>query len=108
MGSSKKSIRHNPKEPDIEVDFHSLHSGISFAEVESFAHEALNEIRLRGIRRALFIVGKGLHSSHGPVIRPMIISIVEGWKQDGIITSWEYERGVSGTLNEGALVIHLL
>lgn len=92
-------------EPEDEVDFHGFWGGVTKEDIESFTQDRVEQFQRRGVKRARFIIGKGLHSNGEPLIPPTVYAYLQKLKKRGEIKSVFYERTRSGEMNKGALIV---
>lgn len=88
-----------------EVDFHTLPAGISPDEVIVMTREVVAQARTDRVRSMRIIVGKGLGSFYGPVIRPAVNACLGKLVERGGIKKFCYETLPSGVVNEGAIIV---
>jgi DNA-nicking Smr family endonuclease len=88
-----------------EVDFHTLPAGISPDEVIVLTREVIEQARADKVRSMRIIVGKGLGSPYGPVIRPAVKTCLGELVEQGGVKKFFYETLPSGMVNEGAIII---
>lgn len=88
----------NLSKPEAEFDFHD--KGILTPhDMKRMADGFLDEARRRGLRKILFITGKGLHSRGGmPVIKPFLKKYLSSLTFVSQVYEGRTDRGGSGTL----------
>lgn len=105
MGKKRKQPREkkvnkydNLSQPEAEFDFHGR-GILTMREVERLADEFLDECRRRGLKKVLFITGKGLHSRNGmPVIKPHLRKYLMSLSFVARVYEGRRDRGGTGTL----------
>jgi len=90
-----------------DLDFHSLPPGTEPGAVIVRLDKALASARRERIRVVRVIVGKGINSTDGPVVKPAVENHLRNLTEKGIIRGFEYDTLPSGRANEGALVVRL-
>ena len=94
----KKNKYDNLSKPEAEFDFHGM-GALRMDMVREMADEFIEKCRRRGLRKILFITGKGLHSKKGmPVIKPFLKKYLEGKSYVERVYEGRFDRGGSGTL----------
>ncbi|MDP2691496.1 MAG: Smr/MutS family protein [bacterium] len=88
-------------DPQAEFDFHGL-GKLREEDIQRLAQDFIYQSAQRGLKRVLIVTGKGLHSSDGPVIRPMLSWYLHKLPQVQLVVSARVDRG-----GEGALEVHL-
>lgn len=88
----------NLSKPEAEFDFHGR-GILAPHHVKKLADEFLDDCMRRGLRKILFITGKGLHSKKGmPVIKPFLRKYLMGLPNVDRVYEGRRDRGGSGTL----------
>jgi DNA-nicking Smr family endonuclease len=94
-----KQVERGQLEPEAELDLHGLTVEEATAKVSFFLQDALYQ----GVRTALIITGKGLHSSDGPVLRQAMERLLETQRE--FVIEWGLAPKRYG--GSGALVVFL-
>lgn len=93
---------------DAEIDCHHFGAGSTPAQIESFVANALWELRVAGAHTIRVVVGKGLHSQFGPVVKPTVEHLLARLKTERKVKSFAYERiGRDRHENTGAIIVTL-
>ncbi len=88
----------NLSKPQAEFDFHGR-GAMTSDMMREMADEFIEECRDRGLKKVLFITGKGLHSAKGmPVIKPFLKKYLSGKSFVNRVYEGRFDRGGSGTL----------
>lgn len=88
----------NLSKPQAEFDFHGR-GALTQDMMREMADEFIEECRDRGLRKVLFITGKGLHSAKGmPIIKPFLKKYLSGKNFVDRVYEGRFDRGGSGTL----------
>lgn len=103
----QKHNKYDQKTPQRDVDYHGLDPTLGESGLRKFTEGQIKECKLSGIKVVRLIVGKGLHSENGPVIKPIVMRHLQELKREGHIESFSFDTtGFTGP-NEGALVVKL-
>lgn len=94
-------------EPQKEVDYHGLDPFLGESGIRQFTQEAIDRAQVEGVHTIRLIVGKGLHSKNGAVIKPIVQKFLQELQQSGEIRSFGYDKNHGVGQNEGALVVKL-
>jgi DNA-nicking Smr family endonuclease len=93
---------------DAEIDCHHFGAGSTPDQIESFVGNTLWELRVAGAHTVRVIVGKGLHSQFGPVVKPTVERLLARLKTERRVKSFSYERvGRDRHENTGAIIVTL-
>ncbi len=88
----------NLSKPEAEFDFHDK-GFLTEYDMKKLADGFLDDARRRGLRKILFITGKGLHSRNGmPVIKPFLKKYLLSLNFVSQVYEGRTDRGGSGTL----------
>ena len=85
------------QEPQATFDFHDR-GLLTEDEIKRLARVFVEESRSKGYERVLIITGKGLHSSDGPVIRPLLKWFLHSLPQVLSVETARRDRGGEGAL----------
>ncbi|MFA6495080.1 MAG: Smr/MutS family protein [Candidatus Paceibacterota bacterium] len=103
---SKRAVEEN--HVDAEIDCHRFGAGATPSAIESFVGNTLWELRVAGAHTVRVIVGKGLHSQFGPVVKPTVEHLLTRLKTERRVKSFSYERiGRDRHENTGAIIVTL-
>jgi DNA-nicking Smr family endonuclease len=92
--------------PEEEIDYHLFGPGVTKEEIELYTQSNIDDFKDAGLKIIRLVTGRGLHSAHGPIIRPMVLAYLEKLMAKGEIKSYAYEKSINGP-NEGSIVVHL-
>ncbi|HPS28349.1 MAG TPA: Smr/MutS family protein [Candidatus Paceibacterota bacterium] len=92
--------------PEEEIDYHLFGPGVTREEIELYTQSNLEDFKEEGLKIVRLVTGRGLHSPHGPIIRPMVLAYLEKLMTKGEIKSYAYEKSMNGP-NEGSIIVHL-
>ena len=92
--------------PEEEIDYHLFGPGVTREEIELYTQSNLEDFKEAGLKIIRLVTGQGLHSPHGPIIRPIVLAYLEKLKAAGEIKSYAYEKSSNGP-NEGSIIVHL-
>ena len=58
--------------PEEEIDYHLFGPGVTREEIELYTQSNLEDFKEAGLKVVRLVTGQGLHSSRGPIIRPIV------------------------------------
>ncbi len=102
----RQKINKYEQRPEEEIDFHDMYFD-NLSQVEQFAHKKIKESKAKNMRFIRFIVGKGIHSKNGPVIKPLIIRLLDALETRGEIRSHKFDSAYGTGQNTGSILIKL-
>jgi len=106
-GSQKKNKYAHLSQPQVEFDFHGLDLFLGEEGVRDLTREKLVEFRNSGKLVVRLIVGKGLHSKNGAVIKPIVLELLQEMKLSGEIRDYGFDSAFGVGPNEGAVVVKM-
>lgn len=106
-GSQKKNKYAHLSEPQAEFDFHGLDPFLGEEGIRRVTREEIRNFQKSGMRVVRLIVGKGLHSKDCPVIKPVVLDLLEEMKLNGEIRDFSFDSAFGTGPNRGAVVVKL-
>lgn len=106
-GSQKKNKYAHLNEAQGEFDFHSLNPFLIKEDLRNLTLTKLDEFKKEDLQVVRLIVGKGLHSQNGPVIKPLVLELLKELKLKGQIRDFNFDSAFGTGPNQGALIVKL-
>lgn len=105
--SQKKNKYAHLTEPQAEFDFHGLDLFLGKEGICDLTRVKLAEFRKNGKTVVRLIVGKGLHSSNGAVVKPLVLDLLHEMKLNGEIRDYDFDSAFGTGPNRGAVVVKI-
>ena len=96
----KKRLKRYP-DVQVELDLHGFTAAIAQIRASSFLHSC----KIQGLFTVRIIVGKGIHSDHGPILPDVVEDVVLQMKHRDIVLWYEWEHKKKS--RSGALIVYL-
>lgn len=104
---TKKNKYGNLVEPNLTIDFHDMGHGATPQMVMDCILRGITSAKGNQVKVIRLIVGKGIHSKKGAVIKPLAQSYLEKLKKQKVIKSYKYESAFGLGPNEGSILVRI-
>lgn len=104
-GHSKKNKYANFVEAQAEFDFHGLDPFLGKEGIANLLQSKVKEFKKDGKIVIRLIVGKGRHSQNGPVIKPIVLDLLQQMKLRGEIKDYNFDSAFGTGPNQGAIIV---
>ena len=94
-------------QPKVEFDFHGIDPFLGEEGIRNLTRLKLREFKDSGNVAVRLIVGKGLHSQNGPVIKPIVLNLLQEMKLKGEIKDYNFDSSFGTGPNQGAVIVKL-
>ena len=105
--SQKKNKYSHLIQPQVEFDFHGLDPFLGEEGIRDLTCQKITEFKKSGKTVVRLIIGKGLHSKNGPVIKPVVLDLLQTMKVSGEIQDYRFDSAFGTGPNRGAVVVKL-
>lgn len=104
-GFQKKNKYAHLTQPQVEFDYHGLDPFLGKTGIQNLTREKMIEFKNAGNSVVRLIVGKGLHSKNGAVIKPIVLELLQEMKLNGEIKDYNFDSSFGVGPNQGAVVV---